>query len=177
MATPHLEVPALVLIISYWLHLIATVVWIGGLVFMAWFVIPGVQRALPDDPAQARLLDSIQRRFNPWANLSIAMLLTTGLVQMSANKNYNGFLQIDNPWTQAILLKHLAVAGMVGLAGYMSWVVLPGLARLAMLAAARPGRGAETQSAALRRRQAALVRINLALSVVVLVLTAIARTQ
>jgi uncharacterized membrane protein len=93
--------------------LIATVVWIGGLVTMALVVWPGLRRALGDDEALARTVEAIDRRFRPLANLSLIVLILTGLVQMNANKNYKGFLNFDNLWAQAILLKHVAIIGMI----------------------------------------------------------------
>ena len=169
-----LNAPGL-LAISFFLHLIATVVWIGGLVTMALVVWPGLRRALGDDEALARAAEAIDRRFKPLANLSLIVLILTGLVQMNANENYKGFLSFDNLWAQAILLKHAAIIGMIAVGALLQFGVQPALQRNAMLASA--GASNEHEAAALRQRMARLGRINLILGVIVLVLTAIARVQ
>ena len=109
------------LTLSYLLHIIATVTWIGGLVTMALVVQPIAAKTLADKAAIAQLLEGIHKRFRPLANISLIVLVLTGLVQMVANKNYRGFLLFDNVWSQAILLKHLSVIVMIGLAAMMTF--------------------------------------------------------
>ena len=165
----------LILTGSYVLHLIATVVWIGGLVTMVLIVQPMAIKLLPDQAELARLLEAIQRRFRPLANISLIVLILTGMVQMSANKYYIGFLEFDNTWSKAILFKHIAVIVMIGLAALMTFSIEPALRRNALLAA--NGIQDEASAARLRRQQARLTRLNLVFSIVVLVFTAIARAQ
>jgi uncharacterized membrane protein len=160
---------------SFFFHLIATVVWIGGLVMMALVVWPSLRRALSDDAAFGRAVEAIEARLRPLSNLSLAVLVITGFVQMNANVNYKGFLNFDNVWAQAILFKHLSIIGMIGVGAVLNFGVQPALRRHALLAAA--GAASQEEAAALRRRMNRLGRINLILGVVVLVLTAVARVQ
>lgn len=160
---------------SFFLHLIATVVWIGGLATMALVVWPGLRRALSSDEAFARAVEAIDARFRTLSNLSLIVLVLTGFVQMNANVNYKGFLNFDNLWAQAILLKHVSIIGMIGVGALMNFVIQPALRRNAMLSGA--GVADTAEAAALRLRLARLGRVNLALGVLVLVLTAIARVQ
>jgi len=147
--------------------------WIGGLALMALVVWPGARAVLGPGPQLAELFRQLQRRFDPWAWLSLAVLIATGLTQMTANKNYNGFLLVTNPWTVAILTKHFAVGAMMLVAGYMQWGLQPALARIALLEA----RGLSAPDAErLRRRELTLTRLNLLCGLLVLALTAIART-
>ena len=161
--------------LSYTLHLIATVVWIGGLVTMAFVVQPVINSLLSDQKDSARAAEAIQKRFTPLANISLVVLVLTGMVQMTNNKFYRGFLQFDNLWAQAILLKHLAVIAMIVVAGLITFSIQPALRRNAMLIAA----GVDDAGMAdkLKAQQTRLMRIDLALSGVVLILTAIARAQ
>jgi hypothetical protein len=72
----------------------------------------------------------------------------------------------------AILLKHIAVGGMVLIGIYQQWSVQPALVRLATLQA----HGRETPGLeGLRRRELRLTRLNLACGVLVLAFTAMAR--
>jgi uncharacterized membrane protein len=164
--------PTWFLALSFWLHMIATVVWVGGLALMALVVWPGARAVLGSGPQLAALVRDLQRRFNPLAWLSLAALIVTGLIQMTANENYDGLLRVTNPWTAAILIKHLAVGAMVLIGGYMQWALQPELARIGALEAhGRPAPAAE----ALRRRELRLTRLNLLCGVLVLGLTAAAR--
>jgi uncharacterized membrane protein len=160
------------LALSYWLHMVATIVWIGGLAMLALVAWPGAQKVLGGGPQLAALAADWQRRFNPLAWLSLAALVVTGLIQMSANENYDGLLVITNGWTAAILAKHVAVGGMMLIGAYMNLSLYPALARVAILQA----RGQQPDQAdALRLRELALNRLNLAFGLVVLALTALAR--
>ncbi len=161
-----------VLALSYWLHLMATIIWVGGLAMMALVAWPGARKVLGPGPQLGALVADWQRRFNPLAWLSLAVLVATGLTQMAANRNYNGFLVITNTWAAAILAKHLAVVGMILIGAYMNWSLQPALGRLALLEARNlPAPEAEV----LRRRELSLTRLNLACGLLVLALTAVAR--
>jgi uncharacterized membrane protein len=163
------------LAIAYWLHMLATVVWLGGLSTLALLVIPAARRAL-DPAAYAALLAKIQPRLQSTGWLSLAVLAATGMFQMSASPHYNGFLSIDSPWAAAILVKHLLIGLMIAASAYSTWGLLPALRRLALLRAA--GRSvADNQQATLERRERLLLSLNLLLSVAVLALTALARAS
>ena len=160
---------------SFFLHLIATVVWIGGLTTMALVVWPGMRRALSDAAAFARAVEAIDARFRPLANLSLVVLIITGLVQMNANENYIGLLNLSNLWAQALFFKHVSIIGMIVVGALMNFGVQPALRRNALLAAA--GVANESEAAALRLRLNRLAQIDLFLGIAVLVLTAVARAQ
>jgi hypothetical protein len=102
-------------------------------------------------------------------------LILTGMVQTFTNPDYKGFLNFGNPWSQAILFKHVAVLGMIALAVVMTFSLQPALKRNALLIA--NGLADEQQSARLQRQQLRLTRLNLILSVLVLLFTAIAGAQ
>jgi uncharacterized membrane protein len=160
---------------SFFLHLIATVAWIGGLVTLALVVQPVLDRAVNSTQERARLLEAILKRFQPIANLGLAVLILTGMVQTFTNPLYRGFLNFDNTWSQAILFKHIAVLGMIAVAGIITFSVQPTLKRTALLIA--NGLADEQQIARLQQQQVRLTRINLVLSVLVLLFTAIASAQ
>ena len=164
--------PVWMLALSYWLHMLATVVWVGGLALMALVVWPGARAVLGPGPQLAQLVREWQRRFDPLAWLSLAVLITTGLAQMAVSPNYNGFLKIDNGWAVALLLKHAAVGGMMLMGVYMQWGLQPALARQ-MLLELHGKAGPEIET--LRRREITLTRLNLLCGVLVLAFTALAR--
>lgn len=169
-----MNLPAWALPLLYWLHMLATVVWIGSLTALALVVLPAARKAL-DFQAYANLLGQLQQRLDPLAWFSLIVLAGTGMLQMSANPNYQGFLAIENRWAVAIFIKHLLFVLMTGISVYMTWGVLPQLRRLAL----KQARGLDQQdsqpSQALLTREVWLLRFNLILGILVLGLTAIAR--
>ncbi len=157
--------PTPALIASYWLHLLATVIWLGGLamlVLAAW--------QLRDASSQATL-DALERRFHPWGNVSLAVLIVTGLIQMGGDSHYEGLLIVRNPWSVGLLAKHVVIGGMVAVSVALQWGIYPALERARLLAERSPMEGA-TAEAALRRRLRWLMMLNLGLGVLVLALTA-----
>jgi uncharacterized membrane protein len=159
-----------ILAISYFFHLLATITWIGGLVTLMVLVLPEARRVLGQNPALYTLLSRVRRRFFPLTNLSLAVLIVTGLIQMSGDPHYDGVLQFTNEWTRVILVKHIAVAGMVVCGVALQWGVAPALERATLLAEHHKGDPAELER--LRRREARLTWINVGLGVLVLGFTA-----
>ncbi len=172
-----MSAPAWALSLAYWLHMLATIVWIGGLASMSILVIPAARRAL-DTRQYALLLGALQARLEPLGWFSIILLVGTGMLQMSASPNYQGFLEIQNRWAAAILLKHILFFLMLGISAYLTWGLFPKLRRLAL----QQARGLENPAASeiqskLLRQENRLVWANLTLGVLVLLLTAIARAS
>ena len=168
-----MDLPDFGLALAYWLHIVATVTWIGGLVALSVLVIPAARRTLqPGD--YAVLLDRLQAGLQRIGWLSLAVLVATGMFQMSANPAYEGFLAISNVWSVAILVKHIVIGIMVLTGTYLTWGIMPSLRRMALLRAAGQNLDA-TRDLALRKRESLVLTINIVLSIVVLLLTAIAR--
>lgn len=158
-----------ILVVSYWFHLLATVIWLGGLALMLLVAWPALRRGTLADNHWLAL----QQRFMPWANGSLVVLLITGFVQMTNDPNYNGFLLIDSLWAGAILLKHLAFGGMVAIGVYVQWVLYPAMDRLKLLGKQRPSL-LQSEQDKLSQREGRLLRLNLLCAAVVLFFTAIA---
>ena len=165
--------PVWALSLMYWLHMLATVIWIGGLATMSILVLPSARQAL-DLSGYARLLTGMRRKLDLLGWLSLLVLLSTGMFQMSSNPNYLGFLSVNNQWSVAILVKHIVFLLMAGISAYLTWGIIPKLSRLAL----RQAEGQDTPEAnELRHREALLLRINLVLGAIVLALTALARAS
>ena len=167
------QIPFWALSLAYWLHMLATVVWIGGLVTLVILVLPVAKRLLEPD-LFAQFLEGLQRRLDPLGWLSLSVLLVTGLFQMSANPNYNGLLSISNRWAASILIKHVLFLGMIAVSAYMTWGLFPAIRRNALLKT----KGVDAiEGSKLERRESFLLRLNLLLSVLILGLTALARAS
>ena len=163
--------PDWALTLIYWTHMIATVVWIGGLTILLFFVLPLVQKSLAPDN-QLGLFTQLQARFDPISWLCLILLVGTGMFQMSANPNYEGFLSFNNRWSLAILIKHLVFFGMIVVNAVITLSILPGLKRAAL----RRQKGLEAAGdQQLQKQEIRLLRITFALGVIILGLTALAR--
>jgi uncharacterized membrane protein len=164
--------PIWALSIAFWLHMLATVLWIGGLVVLSLLVLPAARKTL-ELTAYASLLADIERRLDPLGWFSILILIASGMIQMSASPQYEGFLSIRSLWSGTILVKHLLFVIMVTISGYITWGVMPQLRRAALL----HSRGKDVPDlGVLQRRSVRFMQINLVFGVLVLLLTAIARS-
>ena len=151
--------------------MLATIMWVGGQAALTMLIRPAAKRKLGVEEF-ADFIPALNRRLNSIAWVSLATLTVTGLVQMSANQNYEGFLAIDNKWSQAMLLKHLTFAIIIAISAYLSWSLTPALQR-AQLQSLRGT--VQTVEQKLKRREIILISINLFLGIIVLAFTALAR--
>ncbi|MCU0512367.1 MAG: CopD family protein [Anaerolineae bacterium] len=158
------------LALSLFFHLLATVVWIGGLVVTVILVYPAVARTLKDNPGLYRLLSRLRTRFAPLSYLSLTTLIVTGLFQMTADPAYEGFMSFNNTWSQVMLVKHLAIIGMVIVGGVLQWLVVPELERTSLLV--ERGKGDAATWERLRRREIRLTWASVSLGIAVLGLSA-----
>jgi uncharacterized membrane protein len=158
-----------ILAASYLIHLLATVVWLGGIALLTLFAWPAMQHGT----LASNQWWAIQRKFVVWANVSMVLLLITGFYQMTVDSNYNGFLTFDSQWAVAILLKHIAYIGMIAITAYIQAVLYPAMSRAALLAEQKPELGA-AESDKIQNREILLLRVNLILAVIVLFFTALA---
>lgn len=167
MGTP----PSWALALTYWLHFLATVTWVGSLAGIMILFLPAVKRTLDPD-AELVLIEAIQKRLEPIAWFSISLLVITGLFQMSVNPHYDGFVSTSTQWSLAILSKHILGALMVVVSAIQTWEVFPAIRRAIPLSK-KTKNTAELD--ALRRREIALLRMNFGLAVLILLATAFAR--
>lgn len=161
------------LALIYWLHMLATIVWIGGLAAVVIIILPTARNSLQAGDF-AVFLEKVQRRLDPAGWLSLLILLATGMFQMSASPDYQGFLAINSRWAMAILVKHLVFTGMIVVSAYLTWGLLPALRRSALL---RAKGGPLMDTERLTQQEIRLLRLNFILGVVILGLTALARVS
>lgn len=164
--------PVWALTLVYWLHMLATVAWIGGIVSISILVLPAAHKSLKPADLLA-FIEAMQKRLEPLAWFSLGLLIATGLFQLSANAHYNGFFDVSTQWSLAILVKHGLVAVMVIVSAVQTWEVLPAIRRTLM----RRDKGAsEEEIVKLRTREERLLRMNFILSILILGATALARS-
>lgn len=162
--------PGWALALTYWLHLLATVSWIGSLAAISFLILPAMKRTL-DPETQLVFIEAMQKRLEPIAWFSMSLLLLTGLFQMSVDPHYDGFLSVSTQWSIAILSKHLLGIVMVVVSALQTWEVIPAIRRA--IIRSKKSKDPEELNA-LRRREILLLRTNFGLSVLILLATAFA---
>lgn len=165
--------PAWALALTYWLHLLATVTWVGSLAGVSFLVLPAMKRALEPE-IQLVFIEAMQKRLEPIAWFSMTLLVLTGLFQMSVNPHYDGFISVSTQWSVAILTKHLLGIVMVVVSAIQTWEVIPAIRRA--IVKSKKIKNAEELDR-LRRREILLLRMNFGLSVLILLATAFARAS
>jgi uncharacterized membrane protein len=160
--------PITLLAIANFLHLIATITWVGGMIIMRLIVTPALRTLTRQgglsEAEQRAVLRAIGQRGASYTSGAIVVFIITGLAMLSLNPNYTGFLVFGNLWTQIILLKHVAVAGLIISTAYINTTVNRRLASA----------DNEQEYARWQERRRDLADVNFLLGLVILGLTAIA---
>lgn len=154
----------------YWLHMLATVTWIGSLAAINLLVLPASVRTLKLVD-QLSFISALQKKLEPLAWFCMGLLLVTGLFQLSANPHYDGFLSTSTQWSLAILVKHSLGVVMAVVSAIQTWEVLPSIQRILM----RKESAKAEELTRLQKRETLLLRTNLVLSALILGATAFAR--
>lgn len=166
------DTPSWALTASFWLHMLATVSWVGGQAIISLILIPLGRKTLPEEGFQ-NLISRINKRMSGIGWFSLMILIGTGLIQINANESQSGFLSVTTDWGLAITIKLVVFGVILALTAYQTWSIAPIIERTAILQSR--GKTPPVEMAALRQREVQLMRVNLALSIIVLLLTAVAR--
>ena len=160
------------LTLSLFLHIGATVVWIGGILLLTFLVVPELNRALAEQPALHQLLRRLRKRFTPLGNLALAVLVVTGVLQMSTDPNYEGLMSFNNRWSQVLLIKHLLLIVMAAAGLILQLAVAPALERTSLLRERGRGQSDVDEWRRLRGRERRLTWLITALAVLILAASA-----
>jgi uncharacterized membrane protein len=142
-----------------WLHLLATIIWLGGIAFILLVTIPAARNVLRGEAGG--LMGEVSRRFTPLANYSIVLLLLTGIFLMAINGNISGEVLKGGQGT-AMLFKILLFLLMAGVHFYRGKVLTPRIAKTP----------ADGEKAMLQKFSLNLVWLNFGLGLTVLLLSA-----
>jgi len=142
-----------------WLHLMATIIWLGGIAFILLVALPSARQVLRGEAGG--LMGEVTRRFTPLANYSIFLLLLTGIFLMAINSNISD--KLLNGWHgTAMLLKILLFLLMTGVHFYRGKVLTPRIAKTQ----------SDGEKARLQKFSLNLVWLNFGLGITVLLLSA-----
>lgn len=151
----------IILVTLYWLHLVATAVWIGGITFIFFIAIPSARQILGTEAG--KLMEEVSKRFTPLANYSIVLLLITGVALTGLNKQFSGIGTFGNKWGLILTLKHILVLGMVVVHFYRGLALTPKIVRTE----------SAVKKTSLQNLSMNLVKVNFGLGLLVLLLSGI----
>jgi uncharacterized membrane protein len=152
-----------------WLHLTATVLWIGLAVSSVLVFIPLTRQHIPKS-AMADYVADLRKRAAAVVWTAIAIFAASGFVLMLTAASFGGFSNyFANSWSILITIKHAVIGGMVVLVLYQFNSVMPRLETA--LRAGAP------EANALAGRQKSVAAWIAGLGILVLLLTAIAEVS
>jgi len=154
----------------YWLHMLATIIWIGSLAALNLLVLPASHRTLKLAD-QLSFIAALQKRLEPLIWFCVGILIVTGLIQLSTNPHYDGFLALSTQWSIAMLVKHILFMGIIIVSAIQTWEILPAIQRTLL----KKDKAPEGELATLHKKEMLVLRLSLMLAVLILGATAIAR--
>ncbi len=104
-----------------WLHLIAAIALIGGLIVFQFVLIPVFKQA-PPDPAMHRVQHRLGRRFRTIVWVSLITLILTGAYQILLE---SGSARIETAWGVVLMLKLFLFAIAFGLLLIHDFIIDP----------------------------------------------------
>ncbi|HPX93782.1 MAG TPA: hypothetical protein PK646_05930 [Bacillota bacterium] len=141
------------------LHELFTVLWVGGLAFMSLTLVPSLSKVLGDGEKNKEMMKMVTRRHRIWIYLSMVGLIVTGLLLGRSSPSFTGFLHFDNLYSALTAVKHLLIVVMVVIALFRS---------------IKFGKKDQAGKPGKHRVNVILIRVNFALGVVVILLSAFA---
>ena len=139
-------------------HDLFTVVWVGGLITLGAVVLPAARKALGMGPDTKQLMNAIQRRLSVLVYVCIVGLLLTGVLLARRAPAFRGLFSFGNTYSLVLGIKHVLTLLMIA-------------DTLLRSIALRRAAG-ESQE----RLKAGLLFLNVALGVLVLVLSGFSAT-
>jgi len=155
--------PVLQTILDF-LHLMATIAWIGGMFINMLVVIPTVQKVL-DPPIAGKFMSALFKRIRIVVYTSLVVLFVTGIPMKIASEYYVSIINFDNNWEIVGFIKHVFVGLLALMAIYSFEFLSPRIAKLAK-------DGSSTILEGLKKRQMLLGAIAFLFGIIVIFLSA-----
>ena len=95
--------------ISFWLHALGTVVFIGHYLLLSTLYLPILEKG------GGAFLSQISKRSRPWLYISLLVFAITGTYLTLIDPSYLGIGNFGNLWGVSMLVKHILIFGMIGL--------------------------------------------------------------
>jgi len=146
------------------LHLMATVAWIGGMFFNFIVVMPSLAKTLPP-PDMGRVLGNMLKKVRIIVYVSLLILFVTGIPMKISSEYYVGIINFDNTWEIITFIKHVFVALLALLAIYNFEFLIPKVGKIA-------SQGPSPQLGLLKKRQKFLGALSFLFGIITIFLSA-----
>jgi uncharacterized membrane protein len=111
--------------LSYWLHTLATVIFIGHFLLLSLIYLPILTKQ-ELTTTTGTTLSQISKRSRSWLYISLLIFLVTGTYLTLAAPNYLGFANFGNLWGILMLVKHLLILGMIAMGFWFNAILRVG---------------------------------------------------
>ena len=152
-----------ILTAANWLHLVATVVWIGGMATNILNLLPSMRETL-EPPVMGKLMGAVMKRFRKMIYFSIATLVVTGVVINLFHESSQEIMPMENLWNLVILIKLVVTTVLIFIAVYAFESLAPKMGKLA-------AKGPSPELARLQKFQIKLAVTGFMLGLLILLLT------
>ncbi len=98
--------------LSFLLHSLAMIIFIGHYLLFALIHLPAIRASSLD--VTGPILSAISRQSRRWMYASILVFFLTGIYLMFVDPNYLGVGQFGNIWSVMMLVKHILILVMIG---------------------------------------------------------------
>lgn len=106
------------------MHAIATVVFIGHPLLLSTIYLPAFAQAKAE--VAGPILSGVSKRSRPWMYASLIVFMVTGIYLMIVDPNYGGVGNFANPWSIAMLVKHILIFVMIGMGFFYNAILRVG---------------------------------------------------
>lgn len=151
----------LLLAAASWLHLIATVAWIGGIGFILFIAMPSARQVM--GTGAGKLMGEISKHFTPVANYSIILLVLTGAALAVLKYKVSNTAILESKWIIVLSAKHILVLAMIVIHFHRGLILTP---RINMTES-------KTSKSSMQKQSLNLIRVNFGLGLILLLLSAI----
>ena len=107
--------------LSYWLHAVATVIFVGHYILLALIYLPVLSKT-----ENGTALSEISKQSRPWIYASLLVFIITGIYLMIVDSNYLGFADFGNFWGIVMLVKHILIVGMIAMGFWFNAILRVG---------------------------------------------------
>jgi uncharacterized membrane protein len=118
-ATKGETMTQLLISFSYWLHALATVIFIGHFVLLAVIYIPALSKS-------GTALSEVSKRSRPWMYAALVIFMITGTHLTFVDPNYMGIGNFNNFWAVMMLVKHILILVMIGMGFWFNAILRVG---------------------------------------------------
>lgn len=112
----------MILAVLIWLHLTATMIWIGGIAFVLFIALPSAKELLGSEAG--KIMGIISNRFAVYVNYCIVLLIVTGISIVVIRWGFSNTWSSDSSLLTVIMVKMVIFLMMVAIHFYRG-LVLP----------------------------------------------------